>query len=441
MFSSGRATVSGRRLGISVSDGTPAGAAVDFQTSPEQYRHWRLAVDGPVATVTLEVDPDGGLRDDYELKLNSYDLGVDIELADVVQRLRFEHPEVARRRRSPAALDKVFCAGANIQMLAGSSHHHKVNFCKFTNETRNAIEDATAALRPGVDRRRQRHRGRRRLRAGAGLRRDRPRRRPVVGRLAARGAAAGRAARHRRAHPGGRQAPRPPRPGRRVRHPRRGRARASRPSTWGLVDAVAPRSRFDEVVRERADWPGPRRSDRPADEPGVAPRRRSSVDDDGDDRRYEHVDVRHRPRRSAPPTSPSTARRAAAATPTSSSPPAPRPGCSPRAGELDDAILHLRFNEPEVGTWVLHTTRRPGRRARRRRPAARRRRHWLVREVRLYWARTLKRLDLSARTLVALIEPGSCFAGTLAELVLAADRSFMLDGPTPTATARRPRSS
>ena len=125
-----------------MSDGTPAGAAVDFQTSPEQYRHWRLSVDGPVATLRMQVDPDGGLRDDYELKLNSYDLAVDIELADAVHRLRFEHPEVHAVVLT-GGLEKVFCAGANIQMLAGSSHHHKVNFCKFTNETRNGIEDAT----------------------------------------------------------------------------------------------------------------------------------------------------------------------------------------------------------------------------------------------------------------------------------------------------------
>ena len=119
---------------------------IDLATDPSRYRHWRIDVDGPIATVTLQVDPAGGLRDDYELKLNSYDLSVDIELADVVQRLRFEHPEVGAVVLT-GGLDKVFCAGANIQMLAGATHHHKVNFCKFTNETRCAIEDATDAAR------------------------------------------------------------------------------------------------------------------------------------------------------------------------------------------------------------------------------------------------------------------------------------------------------
>ncbi len=258
--------MSGRRSGVTVSDGAPVDAAVDFQTAPERYRHWRLAVDGPVATLTMQVDPGGGLRDDYELKLNSYDLAVDIELADAVQRLRFEHPEVHAVVLT-GGIDKVFCAGANIQMLAGSSHHHKVNFCKFTNETRNGIEDATA------------HSGQAWI-------------------AAVNGTAAG----------GGYELalacdeiiliddlasavslPEVPLlavlPGTggltRVvdkRHVRRDLADVFATRTegskgrqaveWGLVDELAPRSRFAEVVRERAvDRAG--RSDRPTTGPGV----------------------------------------------------------------------------------------------------------------------------------------------------------------------------
>ena len=139
---------------------------IDFQTDPSRYRHWKLAVDGDVATLTMDVDENGGLFEGYELKLNSYDLGVDIELADAVQRLRFEHPGV-KVVVLRSGKNRVFCAGANIRMLAGSTHAHKVNFCKFTNETRNAIEDSGANLGQRFISRRQRHRGRRRLRARA----------------------------------------------------------------------------------------------------------------------------------------------------------------------------------------------------------------------------------------------------------------------------------
>ena len=417
----------GRRLGITVSDGVPSVPsvpAVDFQTSPERYRHWRLSVDGSVATLTMDVDPEGGLRDDYELKLNSYDLAVDIELADAVQRLRFEHPEVHAVVLT-GGVEKVFCAGANIQMLAGSSHHHKVNFCKFTNETRNGIEDATE------------HSGQ-------------------VWIAAVNGTAAG----------GGYELalacdeiiliddlasavslPEVPLlavlPGTggltRVvdkRHVRRDRADVFATRTegskgrqaveWGLVDAIAPRSRFADVVRERAlDRAGG--SDRPIDGPGV---RLDPIEwrRDGEHRRAEHVEV-------------AIDRELGAATLTVHGPAGPPPtdgealvaaGASSwllaACRELDEAILDLRFNEPEVGTWVLTTRGDPSAVLAADDLLRNDGGHWLVREVRLYWARTLKRLDVSARTLVALIDPGSCFAGTLAELALAADRSFMLDG-------------
>ena len=162
--------------------------AIDFQTDPSRYRHWRIECDGDVAYLIMDVDPAGGLGD-YELKLNSYDLGVDIELADAVQRLRFEHPEV-RCVVIRSGKDNVFCAGANIRMLGKATHRHKVNFCKFTNETRLAIEDAVGAFRPELPRRRQRHRGRRRLRAGARLRSHHADRRPPLGGVVAGGAAA-----------------------------------------------------------------------------------------------------------------------------------------------------------------------------------------------------------------------------------------------------------
>ena len=152
---------------------------VEFDTHPDRYRHWKLDVDGDVATLTLEVDEDGGLVAGYDLKMNSYDLGVDIELYDAVQRLRFEHPEV-KAVVMTGGLERMFCAGANIRMLAQSSHAWKVNFCKFTNETRNGIEDAKQNQRPDLDRCPQRHRGRRRLRAGPGLRRDRADRRRLL---------------------------------------------------------------------------------------------------------------------------------------------------------------------------------------------------------------------------------------------------------------------
>jgi benzoyl-CoA-dihydrodiol lyase len=388
---------------------------IDLATDPSRYRHWRIDVDGRIATVTLQVDPAGGLRPDYELKLNSYDLSVDIELADVVQRLRFEHPEVAAVVLT-GGLDKVFCAGANIQMLASSSHHHKVAFCKFTNETRCAIEDATdqshqvwiAAINGTA--------------AGGGYElalacdeiilvddRSSAVSLPEVPLLAVLPGTGGLT---------------------RVvdkRHVRRDRAdvfatraegvKGQQAVTWGLVDAVAPRSRFAEEVRARAEARAAV-SDRSAEGPGIVLGPLAVTGDD-DGRHYDHVDVRYD-------------RDLGVAEITIAG---PAPGDDAVDGwllaagrQFDDAMLHLRFNEPELGTWVLRTTGDAG-------AVLAAEDHldegWLAREVRLFWGRTLRRLDLSARTLIALVEPGSCFAGTLAELVLAADRSFMLDGQWP----------
>jgi benzoyl-CoA-dihydrodiol lyase len=401
---------------------------IELRTDPSSYRHWELSLEGPVATLTMRVTPDAGLRDDYELKLNSYDLAVDIELHDAVQRLRFEHPEV-KAVVLTGGLDKVFSSGANIQMLAGSTHADKVNFCKFTNETRNAIEDATA------------HSGQTWIAAvngtaaGGGYElalacdeivlvddRSSAVSLPEVPLLAVLPGTGGLTRLVDK------------------RHVRRDRADVFATRTegikgrqaveWGLVDAVAPRSRFDDLVRERARARAAA-SDRPDRGPGVElPALEVEAGDDG--LRYGSVSV-------AIDRGPGTA------VVTVHAPTGPEPSDPTdllRAGaaawllatvrQLDDAILRLRLNEPEVGTWVLRTEGDAALVVAAEEvlaPTASD--NWLTREIRLYWCRTLKRLDLSARTLVALVEPGSCFAGPLAELALAADRSFMLEGTWP----------
>ena len=395
---------------------------ISFRTEPSAYRHWRLEFDGPVATLSMAVTPDAGLGDGYELKLNSYDLAVDIELYDAVQRLRFEHPEVTAVVLT-GGLDRMFCAGANIQMLAGSSHGHKVNFCKFTNETRNSIEDATArsgqtwiAAVNGTA-------------AGGGYElalacdeivlvddRSSAVSLPEVPLLAVLPGTGGLTRLVDK------------------RHVRRDLAdvfatraegvRGQQAVDWGLVDAVAPRSEFDELVHARA-LARAGESDRPAEAAGVV---LVPLDPQfaGDELRYDHVGV-------------AIDRSLGAARITLHGPKSPQPSTPEELTEagadawvlaavrqLDDVILHLRFNEPEVGTWVLRTEGDAD--AVVTAEAVLADTHWLAREIRLYWARTLKRLDLSARTLIALIEPGSCFAGTLADVGIAADRTLILDG-------------
>ncbi len=396
---------------------------IDFATHPDDYKHWSLAIDGPTATLTLAVDPDGGLRDDYELKLNSYDLGVDIELNDAVQRLRFEHPGV-KAVVVTGGLDKVFCAGANIKMLAGSTHEHKVNFCKFTNETRNSIEDATtnsqqawiAAVNGTA--------------AGGGYElalacdeillvddRSSAVSLPEVPLLAVLPGTGGLTRLVDK------------------RFVRRDLADAFATRTegmrgqaavdWNLADAIAPASGFADLIRERA---GARiaTSDRPDGATGVelTPLHKTMANDS---LVYGNVAV-------------VLDRVVGTATFTVHSPSAVQPSTPGElvaagdrswllqtARELDDAILHLRFNETTIGSWVIKTEGSSesvvdaGR-------VLSESDDWFVREVRLLWTRVLKRLDLSARTLVAAIEPGSCFAGVLAELVLVADRSYMLEG-------------
>ncbi len=400
---------------------------IDFRTEPARYRHWRLSVEGRVATLAMDVQEDGGLRPGYELKLNSYDLGVDIELADAVQRLRFEHPEVGAVILT-SAKERVFSAGANIRMLGQSDHGFKVNFCKFTNETRNAIEEAGAES------------GQRYLAvihgacAGGGyelalatdyiLMADDGSTAVSLPELPLLGVLPGTGGLTRLVD---------------KRKVRRDRAdvfctleegvRGQRAVEWRLVDEVVPRSRLEETARQRAAELAAR-SDRPAAARGIRldPLERTV---EAERIAYRHVACRLDRARgvakitvSGPPEDP----------------PADGEGVHAQgaafwplalARELDDLVLHLRTNEPTVGLWVFRTRGSAERVAAYDRLLARHPADWLLREVRLFWKRTLKRLDVSARSLFALIEPGSCFAGSLLELALAADRSYMLAGTIP----------
>ena len=397
---------------------------VDFRTHPDHYRHWTLTIDGRVATLALDVQEDAPLVPGYELKLNSYDLGVDIELYDAVQRLRFEYPQVAAVVIG-SAKPQVFCAGANIRMLGNASHAHKVNFCKFTNETRNSIEDATE------------HSGQTYLCA-------------VNGTASGGGYELALACDDIILVDDGASAVSLPElpllavlPGtggltrlvdkRRVRHDRADffcttpeGLRGQRALAWNLVDALAPRSRFEEVVRARA-LERVACSDRPADATGIKLTPLSRIIE-ADRICYDAltVDIDRElaaatftiqgPGESAPAT-PEAIRQAGASW---------WPLAVTRA--LDDAILHLRLNEGDIGTWVFRSEGEHASVETAERALIAQSDDWLVREVLLYWKRTLKRLEVSSRSVMALVEPGSCFAGWLLELVLAADRVYMLDG-------------
>ena len=403
----------------------PGVPAVSFDTDPSRYRHLRLETDGEIATIVLAVDEAGGLRPGYELKLNSYDLGVNIELADAVQRLRFEHPGV-RAVVITGGLDKVFCAGANIRMLAQSEHWWKVNFCKFTNETRGAIEDATEgsgqtylaavngtaagggyelalacdeiilvddgstavsmpevpllAVLPGTG-------GLTRLVDKRGVRKD------LADVVATRSEG----------------------------------VRGKTAQAWRLVDEVAPPSRFDATVRERARAAAARSRRLPGG-PGIelTPLARQVSET--------HI--------SYPNVTADLDREAGLVTITvhgpRDEPPADAAGMHALGAsfwplamcrELDDLILWLRINEVELGTWAIRTSGDPGLvLGHERLLEAAAGEDWLAGEIRLYLKRTLKRLDLTSRSLIALIGPGSCFAGPLLELALACDRQYMLDG-------------
>ncbi|MEO8076756.1 MAG: enoyl-CoA hydratase-related protein, partial [Acidobacteriota bacterium] len=399
--------------------------SVCFETSPDRYHHWRLTFDGPVATLAMDVQEDAGLSPDYRLKLNSYDLGVDIELADALQRVRFEHPEV-HAVVITSLKERIFCAGANIFMLRGSTHAWKVNFCKFTNETRLAMEDASehsgikfvAALN-GIC-------------AGGGyelaLACDEiilvddgnsavslPET-PLLGVLPGTGGLT------------------------RVVDKRKVRRdladvfgtvaegiRGRRAVEWRLVDAAHPTSQFRERVAARARELAST-SDRPDQGPGIAlgPLAPEVAPDAV---RYSTVTLEiAREKRVAT----LTIRGPEPGEPTS-------PDAIVAAGdrfwvlrafrELDDALLRLRLDEPLIGTVVVKTEGDSRRVLALDETLLGHGDHWLVREIVLFVKRTLKRMDLTSRSFFALIEPGSCFAGSLFELALAADRSYMLDDP------------
>jgi benzoyl-CoA-dihydrodiol lyase len=403
----------------------PKTTPVSFETDPSRYRHWKLAFDGAVATLSMDVQEDAGLVPDYRLKLNSYDLGVDIELADAIQRIRFEHPEV-RVVVVTSLKERVFCAGANIFMLRGSSHAWKVNFCKFTNETRLAMEDASAhsgikflAALNGIC-------------AGGGyelaLACDEiilvddsnsavslPET-PLLGVLPGTGGLT------------------------RVVDKRKVRrdladcfgtiaegVKGKRAVEWRLVDATYPASKFKEAVAKRAqELAG--QSDRPEEGPGIT-LTPLEIRESPDALEYSSLSVTFdRPKRVA-----TLVVRAPSAAVEDT------PEAIVAAGarfwplrvfrELDDAILRLRLNEPEIGTVVLKAEGDPALVLQADEVLFECESHWLIREVRSQIRRTLKRLDLSARSFFALIEPGNAFAGTLFELALAADRSYMLNDP------------
>ena len=406
---------------------------VDYQTDPARYRHWKLAFDGPIATLTADFDESAGLRPGYKLKLNSYDLGVDIELNDAVNRIRFEHPEV-RTVVLTSGKDRVFCSGANIFMLGLSSHAWKVNFCKFTNETRNGLEDSSA------------HSGLKFLAAvngacaGGGyemalacdeilLVDDRSSavslpEVPLLGVLPGTGGLT------------------------RVtdkRHVRHDLAdifctsaegiRGQKAKDWRLVDDIARPQAFAQKVRERALQLAAQ-SDRPADAAGVhLPPLARVVEADA--LRYTHVSV-------------AIDRQGRCATFTVQGPRGAQPAdvaAIEAAGaqwyplqmarELEDAILSMRTNELDIGTWLLKTEGDPAAVLAMDATLLAHQGHWFVRETVGALRRTFSRLDVSARSLFAVIEPGSCFAGTLLELALACDRSYMLSLPDEPARAPR----
>ncbi len=403
----------------------PEPTPVEFATHPDRYRHWRLEVDGERATLTLDVQENEPLRPGYILKLNSYDLGVDIELADAVQRLRFEHPQVkAVALRS--ARDRIFSAGANIHMLASSSHGFKVNFCKFTNETRLAIEDACF------------HSGQKYLAACSGV-------------TAGGGYELALACDTILLVDDGNSAVSLPEvpllgvlPGTggltRVVDKRKVRrdladifctlaegVKGARAKAWRLVDDVAPKSRFDALVDEHLKRLAGGTPDKDgagvaldALDPAVEPDRLA----------YRHLTVE-------------MDRSERTATLTLKGPDGPPPGDAAgmrQAGadlyllrlfrELDDAVCRLRFNEPEIGLWLIKSQGDPDAvLAHDRALATAAGTDWFAREVVLLMARTLRRLEVTARSQFALVEPGSCFAGSLLETALAADRTYALDDP------------
>jgi len=412
---------------------------VAFDTSPDKYKHWRLSVDGEIATLTLDVAEDGGIVPGYELKMNSYDLGVDMELHDAVQRIRFEHPEV-KAVVVTSGKERMFCAGANIKMLAASPHSWKVNFCKFTNETRNGIEDATAhsglpflaavngtaagggyelalacdqivliddnssavslpevpllGVLPGTG-------GRTRVVDRRGVRRDLA----DIFSTTAEG------------------------------------IRGDRAVQWRLVDATVKARDFEAEIARRAREAaaGSSRPGEGATGVALTPLRREV---DGDTTRYEHVRV-VLDHDSGTATFTVLGPTALPASVEELHEQGDTAWLLATTRELDDAILRLRTNELEIGTWLLRTEGDGATVAAYDEFLLAHREDWLVNETIGFYRRTVKRLDTTSRSLFALIEPGSCFVGALAEIAFAADRQYMLEGqfeddeaPKPPATIR-----
>jgi benzoyl-CoA-dihydrodiol lyase len=403
---------------------TTKAPVIDFRTHPERYKHWKLSFDGGVATIAMDVKEDGGLKPGYTLKLNSYDLGVDIELYDAIQRLRFEHPEVGAVVLT-SARDNVFCAGANIKMLGISSHGEKVNFCKFTNETRNGIEDAS-------DNSHQRF-----ICA-------------VNGTAAGGGYELALACDHIMLVDDNASAVSLPEvpllavlPGTggltRVvdkRMVRRDHAdffctltegiRGSRALNWKLVDEIVPRSKMAETVKARATEFAAK-TDRPKDGKGIqlTELKRTIA---GDAITYANVSARIDRAHKAVEITVKAPQKDVESTPAAIYAAGVTFWPLAVARELDDLILHLRTNEPTLGLWVFKTAGDADLVEKADKVLADNKNDWLVREITLYLKRTLKRIDVSSRTIFAQVEQGSCFVGTLAELLFATDRSFMLNG-------------
>ena len=397
---------------------------IDFRTNPSKYRHWRVDYNGPVASLVMDVDENAGLFDGYQLKLNSYDLGVDIELNDVVQRMRFEHPEV-KVVVMKSGKEKVFCAGANIRMLGGAAHSHKVNFCKFTNETRNAFEAA------------EEESGQKYMAA-------------VKGACAGGGYELALACNYIMLTDDAQSSVSLPEvpllavlPGTggltRVTDKRKVRrdladifcsteegVKGKRAQDWRLVDEVVPNSKFDDAIAERAAQFAAEMTKGDAPQGITLGDLDRSIDENGNVT-YSLVEV-------------AIDRDARSATITLKGPSEDAPADMAAfqaqgdqaymlrlVREFEDAILHLRLNEMELGLWAFQTQGDPELLLAHEALLAANADHWLANEVRQYWKRTLKRVDVTSRSLVALVEHGSCYAGVLAELLWAVDRSYMME--------------
>jgi len=397
---------------------------IDFRTNPSKYNHWHVEYNGPVASLIMDVNEDAGLFEGYQLKLNSYDLGVDIELNDVVQRMRFEHPDV-KVVVMKSGKEKVFCAGANIRMLGGAAHSHKVNFCKFTNETRNAFEAA------------EQESGQKYVAA-------------VKGACAGGGYELALACNYIMLTDDAQSSVSLPEvpllavlPGTggltRVTDKRKVRrdladifcsteegVKGKRAQDWRLVDEVIANSKFDATVAERAAQFAAELS-KGDDRQGITLGDLDRKIDENGNVTYSLVEV-------------AIDRDARSATITLHGPAddAPRDMAAFHAQgdqayllrlarEFEDAILHLRLNEMELGLWVFKTQGDPERLLAHEKLLADNADHWLANEVRHFWKRTLKRVDVTSRSLVALVEHGSCYAGVLAELLWSVDRSYMME--------------